>query len=169
MTVQYITDRLEKNVEVFRSLLEDISDDEYLFKPSSDKWCLLEVVCHLADEEIEDFRARVRHTIFTPEDEAPGIDPAGRGTSRKYIEQDFTERLNRFLEERKESVNWLRILENPNWDNAYIHPKFGPMTAKFFLTNWLAHDYLHIRQIIRLKYEYLKKISGEDLQYAGEW
>jgi hypothetical protein len=35
--------------------------------------------------------------------------------------------------------------------------------------NWLAHDYLHIRQILRLKYEYLKSISEEDLSYAGEW
>jgi hypothetical protein len=38
-----------------------------------------------------------------------------------------------------------------------------------FLHNWLAHDYLHIRQIIRIKYDYLKKTSGEILLYAGEW
>ena len=37
------------------------------------------------------------------------------------------------------------------------------------LTNWLAHDYLHIRQIIKLKFDFLKDQSDEHLSYAGEW
>ena len=28
---------------------------------------------------------------------------------------------------------------------------------------------LHIRQITRLKYDYLKEISNENLRYAGNW
>ncbi len=43
------------------------------------------------------------------------------------------------------------------------------MTAKMFLSNWLAHDYLHIRQITKLKYDYLKQLTNEDLNYAGNW
>ena len=83
--------------------------------------------------------------------------------------QDYSKKLNEFLEERDQSVNWLRSLVNPKWDNAYEHPKFGKMTAKMFLANWLAHDYLHIRQILNVKFEYLKKDSGETLIYAGGW
>jgi len=43
------------------------------------------------------------------------------------------------------------------------------MSAKFILANWLAHDYLHIRQITRLKYDYLQDIPNENLSYAGNW
>ena len=43
------------------------------------------------------------------------------------------------------------------------------MSAKLFLTNWLAHDYLHIRQIIRYQYHYLKESTAIDLGYAGNW
>jgi len=43
------------------------------------------------------------------------------------------------------------------------------MTASMFFSNWLAHDYLHIRQITRLKYDYLKQLTNEDLSYAGTW
>jgi hypothetical protein len=43
------------------------------------------------------------------------------------------------------------------------------MTAMLFLSNWLAHDYLHIRQIIKLKFDYLEKMTGEGLSYAGDW
>lgn len=41
--------------------------------------------------------------------------------------------------------------------------------SKFFLTNWLTHDYLHMRQIIKLKYDYLEQQSGEMIDYAGTW
>lgn len=43
------------------------------------------------------------------------------------------------------------------------------MGAKMLLANWLAHDHLHLRQIVRLKYERLKALGGEPLAYAGEW
>ena len=77
--------------------------------------------------------------------------------------------LERFLNEREESIQWLETLTNPPWDNAHLHPKLGPMSASLFLNNWLAHDYLHIRQITKLKYDRLKAISGENLDYAGNW
>lgn len=38
---------------------------------------------------------------------------------------------------------------------------------KIISNNWLAHDYLHMRQII--KYQYLKEKTNIDLQYAGNW
>ncbi len=43
------------------------------------------------------------------------------------------------------------------------------MTAKMFLSNWLAHDYLHLRQILDLKFNYHKLLSGDSLTYAGKW
>ena len=43
------------------------------------------------------------------------------------------------------------------------------MTARLFLVNWLAHDELHLRQLIRYDYLSLQSDSGEDLSYAGTW
>lgn len=43
------------------------------------------------------------------------------------------------------------------------------MSAKLFLTNWLAHDYLHIRQVNRMRYLYLKTQTGIPLDYAGDY
>jgi hypothetical protein len=77
--------------------------------------------------------------------------------------------LKSFLSEREKSIIWLQSLNNVNWDLAFEHSKLGRLTAKHFLTNWLAHDYLHIKQILRLKYDYLKYQSGENLDYAGIW
>jgi hypothetical protein len=160
---------LARNANVFRSLLEGIDDTEVKWKPEPKKWSLLEIVCHLHDEEREDFRARVQHTLANNAEDLPPIDPEGWVTSRDYASQDYREALTRFLDERKRSIEWLRSLDHPEWKNACIHPRYGPMSAEFFLTNWVAHDILHIRQIIRTRYQYLAHSTGQILLYAGEW
>jgi hypothetical protein len=37
------------------------------------------------------------------------------------------------------------------------------------ISNWLAHDYLHIRQINRYCYEMLQQNTRQNLKYAGDW
>jgi hypothetical protein len=164
-----IVNDLERNAKVFNALLGETCETELLWKPAPDKWCLLEIVGHLYDEEREDFRARLMHVLATPTEPMPSIDPVGWVTERGYMDQNYNEKLSDFLLERGQSVAWLRSLSDPDWDRAYEHPKLGKLTAKLFLANWLAHDYLHIRQITRLKFNYLKDISKENLSYAGEW
>ncbi|MBT8256324.1 MAG: DinB family protein [Bacteroidia bacterium] len=164
-----IVSELARNKAVFEGLLTGLDQEAYLWKVQPDKWCLLEIICHLYDEEREDFRARVRLVLESPEEHHPSIDPQAWVKSRKYIEQDFQSKLESFLKEREISVAWLESLEDPKWHNTYNHPKVGPLTAGFFLSNWLAHDYLHIRQITRLKYDYLGHTSGNVLDYAGNW
>ena len=164
-----IIQELTRNKLVFNELLTGLIDEEFLWKQNPEKWCLLEIICHLYDEEREDFHTRTKQVLESPELPLPKIDPVGWVTGRKYLQQNFSEKLKDFLSEREQSIKWLQSLKNPKWENAYNHPKLGKMTAKLFLSNWLAHDYLHIRQITRLKYDHLKSKSGEDLSYAGNW
>ncbi len=164
-----IIQELERNNNVFKDLLLNCSKEEYLWKPSQNKWCLLEIVCHLVDEEIEDFRTRVHSVLEYPERTLPPIDPVSWVIDRNYLEQNYNAKVDALLNERVNSLHGLQQLKSPKWDNSYSHPKLGLMSAKLFLSNWLAHDYLHIRQILNLKFEYLKYHSGENLNYAGEW
>lgn len=169
MDYNKVNQELIRNKFVFKELLSGLSEEEYLWKQNPDKWCLLEIICHLYDEEREDFRTRTKQVLESPEIPLPKIDPVGWVKERNYLHQNFSQKLNAFLSEREQSIKWLDSLENPNWGNTHNHPKLGKMTAKLFLSNWLAHDYLHIRQITRLKFDYLKFKSGGDLSYAGNW
>ena len=170
MLPDQIITQLDRNAKTFRSLLEGLSKEEYRWQPTPDKWCLLEIVCHLLDEEREDFRARVRHVLETPDEPMSPIDPVGWVKERKYVEQSYNDMVANFLKERTNSIEWLRSLVSPAWGNVYHHPKFGAMRASLFLSNWLAHDYLHFRQITRLKYAWLKQVlTEESLGYAGNW
>lgn len=164
-----IIEKLSTNRLVFEGLLKNKTRTEYLWKPKENKWCLLEIVCHLYDEECEDFRTRVKQTLELPGTPPPPIDPVNWVTQRQYIEQNYDEMVNKFLNERINSVDWLRSLTNPDWSNNYKHPELGPLSAELFLTNWMAHDILHFRQIIKLQYKFFKSSTDIDLTYAGSW
>ena len=85
------------------------------------------------------------------------------------MEQDFGAALEKFVQERAKSVMWLQSLVDAPWSNAYMHPAVGPVSCDLLLTNWVAHDLHHIRQLNNLRYEYLKAHSIVSLDYAGKW
>ncbi|MBK9270362.1 MAG: DinB family protein [Saprospiraceae bacterium] len=165
---EYIA-QLHQHKDVFKALLTDLPENLYTWKILPDKWNLLEILCHLHDEEREDFRARIKHILEHSENPMPSIDPQAWVQDRNYSLQNYSQVLNAFLQEREYSIEWLLSLNEPKWDQFYVHPKLGKMTASMMLCNWLAHDYLHIRQINKVKYEYLLQMSKEDLSYAGNW
>jgi DinB superfamily len=164
-----IIDDLARNKDVFKSLLSSLTIEEYTYKSQPDKWCLLEIICHLYDEEREDFRIRTKHILEQQEGLWPSIDPQNWPSQRNYMQYDYEETIHKFLLEREKSIAWLRSFQNPDWDRFYMHPKVGKVPARLLLKNWLAHDYLHFRQITRTRYEYLKTLGSEPVDYAGEW
>lgn len=169
MIVKDIINQLQQNKQVFENLLSPKKEEEFLWRPEPEKWNLLEIVCHLFDEEREDFKARVKHTLENPLKDLTPINPQGWVKERDYISKDYNDTLKAFLEERNKSVTWLKSQIHANWDNVLKHPELGSMSAKLFLANWLAHDYLHIRQILGYGYNYLKQTTNLDLGYAGNW
>ena len=73
------------------SAIAGLSDNEARWKPPSGAWSILEIVCHLADEEAEDFRQRVFSTLDDPDKPWPGIDPEAAATDRTYNERILAE------------------------------------------------------------------------------
>ena len=168
-TPEQIITRLAQNREVFTQLLTDIPAEQVRWSQEPGKWSLLLAACHLRDEERDDFRTRLRMVLESPGQPFPGINPTGWVVDREYGAQDFHTVVREFLDERTTSIRWLTGLSSPAWENVTIHPSLGPMSGRFILANWLAHDLLHIRQITRLHYDYLHQASGQPLSYAGYW
>lgn len=59
MDLNYFIARFSNNRGVFESLLRVVRLEQARWKPTPDKWSMLEVVNHLYDEEREDFRQRL--------------------------------------------------------------------------------------------------------------
>lgn len=156
--------------EVLPKLIADVSKDDARWKPPTQNWSILEIVCHLCDEEVEDFRKRLQMTFADPDDPWPSINPESWAVERKYNEQDLQERTQNFIAEREKSLLWLESLDAPDWNIAYQHPHFGPMKAGDVLGAWTVHDQLHVRQIAKRKYEMIRRdAAGFDVGYAGDW
>ena len=170
MEITQIINKLDANKFVFEHLLKSVAGDQIYWKEGEKKWCYLEIVCHLVDEEREDFKQRLSFTLFSPGEQWPPIDPEGWVKAREYIKQDYNTVVRQFIAERSHSIDWLHSLDKVNWDSEYIHPIIGKFTGKQILANWLAHDILHMRQINRMNYAYLREMVGNiNLEYAGVW
>lgn len=168
MNIQFFTTRFSANAEAIERLLKDIDDDHARWKPAPDKWSILEVVCHLCDEEKLDFRTRLDLTLHKPGEPWPPIDPPGWVKEHNYEGKNVNEQLLLFLAERYKSIAWLSELREPHWDNSYAHPMLGDITAGGLLGSWLAHDYLHFQQLGRLFNGYLARMAApHSLTYAS--
>ena len=169
MNLAYFIERLAKNRGAFESLVRDVSLQQVKWKPSPDKWSMLEVINHLYDEEWEDFRHRIELVLVDPTQTWPAIDPRNWVITRAYNERDPDISLNNFFAEREKSLTWLRELSSPNWQHSNEGPN-GTLTAGDLLASWLAHDFLHIRQLARLHWQYVGAIADPyQTTYAGPW
>lgn len=140
------------------------------WKPDEHSWSALEIVCHLGDEEVEDFRARLRSVLEDPARAWAPIDPAGWAVQRGYAGMDLEAQLARFERERGASVAWLGSLTDAEWSNAHVHPRFGPISAGHLLGAWAAHDALHLRQLSRRLHQQAgRDADGSGTGYAGSW
>ncbi|MCI0630512.1 MAG: DinB family protein [Phycisphaerales bacterium] len=163
--------QLDRFGKTLPSLVHDIPIADARWKPPDNAWSILEVVRHLLDEELEDFRVRLRLTLESPESEWPKIDPQGWATKRKYNQADLQDSAQRFGAERAANVKWLRSLSpETEWSTARPHPKFGPIHAGDLLAAWAAHDALHLRQISKRLFQLAQRDAGKySVRYAGEW
>ena len=170
MDLDRITQRMGRFPRVLETLLDGMDESDGRWKPAPEHWSVVEIVCHLADEEVEDFRQRLRLTIESPETEWPTIDPQQAVIDRRYNQQSLADSLHRFSRERETSLDWLRSLENVDWSCGHNHPRVGLVPAGSLLASWVAHDQLHMRQIARRLYD----LSARDASpfpndYAGDW
>ena len=163
----FLTNRLQNNIEIFKSLITGMNEDQYQWKSQPEKWSILEVIHHLYDEEKEDFRLRIECVLENPSKDWEPINPPQWVIDRKYNDQDLNDIFNKLIAERKKSIKWLNSLKSPDWNKIYVHPKIGKISAGDMLSSWVAHDFLHIRQIINLNLEYYKYNSLPfDTKYA---
>ena len=168
MNHQQIIEQLRINAYMFAHLFRNLTEEQARWKPSAERWSLLEVIMHLCDEEKEDFRKRIALVLEDPESQWPAIDPEGWVTERRYNEQDPDKSMGIFFAERQRSLDWLQGLDAPDWQATHHHPKMGPMSAELLLANWQAHDLFHIRQATDLHFAYLtRQVSPISLSYSG--
>lgn len=170
MTVEALTSGLKANLARFRTLLIDVEPAEAHWKGSDEQWSLVEIAAHLADEEREDFRARLSLLLSGPGREWPGIDPMGWVASRRYAERELGAVVRELVEERETSLAWLADVPEPDWSREHAAAgAAGPgLRAGDLAASWLAHDYFHLRHMTTVRWKYLNaSVFPFSTEYAG--
>jgi hypothetical protein len=128
------------------ALLGDLDGVTWRARPAPDEWSPVEIVCHLRDEEVEDFGARLRvvvagGTIFAP------IDPERWAVERRYREADPEEALASLNERRAASLAFLAEVAPDSLTTIVQQPRTGSLSGLDLLAAWVAHDLLHLAQL----------------------
>jgi hypothetical protein len=131
---------------ILDALLAEMDDDLWRARPAPNEWSPLEIVCHLRDEEMEDFGARVRvvlegGTAFVP------IDPERWAIDRRYRDDDPRGALESFARRRRENLLFLGTIEPARLAHAVALGRSGELSGLDLLAAWVTHDRLHVAQL----------------------
>ena len=170
MDVLWMINRLEQIPDSLAVLLADLSADDARWRPSESDWSILEIICHLIDEDLDDFGTRLRMTLEAPEAEWPEIDPQAAAKTRGYRDRDLRTMLHQLRAVRRTEVNWLHTVADQDFFIEKSQPTFETIRAGDILAAWCAHDDLHLRQIARRLHEMTTHKAGPfATDYAGDW
>ena len=154
---------------MIRALLSGITQEEAQIKPEAKSWSILETVCHLYDEEREDFRPRLAGILDGASRPWNPIDPEGWVVSRNYNTRSLNDVKDKFFGERSRSLDWLKGLEGADWDTEHS-ASFGTISAGDLFVSWVAHDNLALRQLVELRRARLERLAKPyKMSYAGDW
>jgi hypothetical protein len=131
---------------ILEAMLIDLDDVLWRARPAPAEWSPLEIICHLRDEEVEDFGARVRAILEGAETFAR-IDPARWAVERRYQETAPHGALADLLGRRAASLSFLGGVEPERLTRAITQPRLGRMSGLDLIAAWVTHDRLHLAQL----------------------
>lgn len=166
VTYEKLLTELEQSLACLPALVAGLPPEQAEQRPGADQWSVLEVVCHMIDVEVLDFRAHTRQALDG--ETWSDYDPFGAIEQGVYAGRQLETETGRWVKERQTSLAWLRGLGQANWQ-AEISAPWGSFTAAKLLENWAAHDAHHLRQLVELKYARVAAMGDGDLRYAGDW
>jgi len=113
----------------------------------------VEIVCHLRDEEVEDFGARFRVVLNAGASFAP-IDPERWARERRHAEEDGSHALGAFRERRAANHKFVGGFAHSTLGvapsglfRAVEHRRLGYLSSLDILVAWVEHDRPHLAQL----------------------
>jgi hypothetical protein len=131
---------------VLESLLGGLDAEGARTRPALVEWSPVEIVCHLRDEETEDFGARLR-VILSGADSFVRIDPERWAEERRYREASLPEALGAFRARREENLGVLRSIAPEALDGSRSLGRLGRLSGLDLVAAWVAHDRIHLAQL----------------------
>ncbi|MGA9800014.1 MAG: DinB family protein [Terriglobales bacterium] len=147
----------EKNPKQVAAAVSGLPEKVLRFKPAPDKWCIHEILGHLADTEIV-YAYRLRQILA---DKKPVIAPMDQNEWARnlgYLETPPPELIALYGLNRHANLRLLQRLKPGDLDKSAYHPEAKQdFTLAQLVERMANHGASHLEQIERLKKEAGKK------------
>jgi hypothetical protein len=134
---------------ILSQLIEGVADDELRRRPAPSKWSVVEIIAHLADDELVT-AWRYHQMIEHDGEKLWSFDQDRWAELGSYALRDTKEALNLFCLLRQTNLRMLDRLSPEEWRREGQHTERGHMTVRDLATHMAAHDINHIEQIRRM-------------------
>jgi hypothetical protein len=150
-------DSAQQSPKQIAAAVSGLPDKVLRYKPSSEKWCILEILGHLADAEII-LSYRIRQMLADKDPVIAPIDQDAWAKHLGYLECSPPELVALYGLNRHATVQLLKRLKVEDLEKSAFHPELkGPLTIANMVERLSAHGPNHLQQIERLKKEVTNK------------
>ncbi len=133
-----------------RALVRGLRATELVRRPAPGKWCIKEIVCHLADTEIAN-AWRYRKVLAEENLPLTTWNQDAWANEMTYRRQDLALALAQFDLLRRRNLATVRLLPRSARGRIGVHPEHGPITVEQVLQHLVHHDRNHLGQIERIR------------------
>jgi hypothetical protein len=148
-------------------LVGELDEATWRARPVPGEWAPVEIVCHLRDEETEDFGARVR-LILEGGTRFELNDPKRLAVDRQYHQANPSDALAAFRARRMTSLHLLASVAPARLLGTAERPNGGRLSGLDLLASWVAHDRLHLQQLAgTLARLWADRWAPLQVEYAG--
>jgi DinB family protein len=127
-------------------LIAGVPDAQLHRRPAPQKWCVLEIIAHLAEDELAT-SWRYRQMIEQPGVTLMGFNQDLWAQLGDYAAWNPRDALEMFRLLREANLGLLSRLTPEQWNCSGIHSERGPITVRSLARHMAAHDINHILQI----------------------
>jgi uncharacterized damage-inducible protein DinB len=147
----------DKGPKKLAAAVSGLPDKVLRYKPSPEKWCILEIVGHLTDVELI-YSHRLRQMLADKKPVIAPIDQDDWARNLGYMEAAPAELVAQYGLNRHHNLRLLRRISVNDLKKSAYHPeKKSDVTVEDLVQRIIAHDANHIAQIEALKQQASKK------------
>lgn len=141
----------EKSPKQIAAAVSALTDKVLRFKPAPDKWCILEILGHLADMDIL-YAYRLRQMLADDKPVIAAIDQDAWARNLGYLESSPAELVALYGLNRHANLQLLRRLKPGDLEKSAYHPELKQQfTVADIVKQMGIHGANHLEQIERLK------------------
>jgi hypothetical protein len=135
-----------KAPDVLDALVEGLSAEHLAQRPAPGKWCIREIVAHLADDELVG-AYRIRLILSAPGTAIQAFDQDVWARTGRYSTRDMIDSLALYRTLRFANLKLLQSLTGQEWDMFGVHAERGIESLRDIAMYFAGHDLNHFRQI----------------------